>query len=246
MLKEAPTTESTMTNHPAIPVPEVPGIDLSYCPRTYFGPLPLEAHLLSRVTGHRRRELLRRKLEAGDNNYPPELEQSTLDADFRLMLGRLHPTWMGGEYLPPLRKNETEIARISLASTTADQISLRARRLKDRIAYRIVDEYPGDEPTYNWRPRTSRQPLTLGDLIAMLDGARDCGGAVLGPVVFNIESCGGDADEYEDFVSVSSEFYPQLHDYYESRLAAYFHACRSADDDGMPDAAALPSSKAIR
>ena len=134
----------------------------------------------------------------------------------------------------------------SMQAHVGDQISIRARRLKDRIAYWIVDEYPGDEPTYNWRPRTSRQPLTLGDLIAMLDGARDCGGAVLGPVVFNIESCGGDADEYEDFVSVSSEFYPQLHDYYETRLAAYFDACRSADDDGMPDAAALASSKAIR
>jgi hypothetical protein len=235
-----------MKNRSAVPVPEVPGIDLSYRPRTYFGPLPLEVRVLSRITGYQRREILRRCLEAGDSNYPPELEQSTLDEFFRAALGRIHPMYMGGEYLPPLRKNETEIARISLASTTADQIAVRARRLKDRIAYRIVDEYPDAEVPYDCRPRTSRQPLTLGELVAMLDGARDCGGAVLGPVVFNIESCGGDADEYDDFVSVSSEFYPQLHDYYETRLAAYFDAFRDADDHAMPDAAALASSKAIR
>jgi hypothetical protein len=235
-----------MKKSPVVPVPEFPDIDLSYRPSTYFGPLPLEVRVLSRITGHQRREILRKCLAAGDDNYPPELEQSSLDEGFRAALGRIHPWYMGGEYLPPLSKNETEIARISLTSTTADQISVRARRLKERIAYRIVDEYPGDEPTYNWCPRTSRQPLTLGDLVAMLDGARDCGGAVLGPVVFNIESCGGDADEYEDFVSVSSEFYPQLHDYYEARLAVYFDAFRDADDDEVLDTAAAASSKATR
>jgi hypothetical protein len=49
---------------------------------------------------------------------------------------------MGGEYLPTLRKAEVEIARIALDSTTADQISIRTRRLARRIGYRIVDEYP--------------------------------------------------------------------------------------------------------
>jgi len=224
--------ESTMKNkHPVVPVPEVPGIDLSYRPRSYFGPLSLQTHLLSRVTGHQRREILRRHLKAGSSGYPPELEQSMLDKRFRRALGSIHPKWMGGEYLPPLGKSETEIARISLASVTADQISVRARRLKDRIAYRIVDEYPEAGQVYDCRPRTSRQPLTLAELVAMLDGARDCDGAVFGPIVFNIESCGGDAEEYEDFVSVSSEFYPDLHDYYEARLAAYFEVFRAPEND---------------
>ena len=47
---------------------------------------------------------------------------------------------MGGEYLPPLRKGEVEIARISLESTTDDQISIRARRGRERIRCRVVDE----------------------------------------------------------------------------------------------------------
>jgi hypothetical protein len=48
---------------------------------------------------------------------------------------------MGGEYLPPLEERETEIARISLASVTADQISVRARHVREGIIYSIVDEY---------------------------------------------------------------------------------------------------------
>ena len=68
------------------------------------------------------------------------------------MWGRLHPSNMGGEYLPLLRKGEVEIARISLQSVTADQISIRARRLSKRIGYRIVDEY---EMGYVCRPASS-------------------------------------------------------------------------------------------
>ena len=46
-----------MSKHVTVPIPAVPGINLSFRPTTYFGPLPLETHLLSHVTGHERREL---------------------------------------------------------------------------------------------------------------------------------------------------------------------------------------------
>lgn len=35
-------------------VPAVPCTDLSFRPRTYLGPIPLEAHLLSRAAGQAR------------------------------------------------------------------------------------------------------------------------------------------------------------------------------------------------
>jgi hypothetical protein len=41
--------------------------------------------------------------------------------------GAVHPLLMGGEYLPGVDKEEVEIMRISLASTSGDQISVRAR-----------------------------------------------------------------------------------------------------------------------
>ena len=51
---------------------------------------------------------------------------------------------MGGEYLPGYRRNEVEIVRIELDSTTSDVISLRARpigRKRPRIVYTLVDEH---------------------------------------------------------------------------------------------------------
>lgn len=213
-----------MSNQASLAVPEVAGIDLEYRPRGYFGRLPLETRLLARVTGYQRREILRRHLAAGDDRYPPELEQSTLDPAFRTALGRIHPSYMGGEYLPPLASNETEIARVSLASTTADQISVRARQLKDAIAYRIVDEYMENEPSYDARPRRSKQPLSLRELVAMIEGACADGGIVWSVLAFNHRG-GTRREGLRDFVRVSSEFYPQLESHYDARIEAWLAEC---------------------
>jgi hypothetical protein len=206
-----------MKSHAAITVPEVPGIALEYRPTTYFGPLPLETRLLSRVKGYHRREILRGLLLAGDQNYPPELHQSALPESSRSAIGRIHPMFMGGEYLPPLADNETEIARVSLDSTTADQISVRARKLKDRIAYRIVDEYMENGPNYEAHPRTSKQTLSLRELVALIEGASEDGGIVWPTLGCNYRgNC--DAESLRGFVRVSSEFYPQLESYYAARI----------------------------
>ena len=81
----------------------------------------------SGISGEARRKLHRARIEAG---VPVDdgLDAPVLDEAMRAAWGRIHPTNMGGEYLPPLREGEVEIARISLESTTADQISVRARR----------------------------------------------------------------------------------------------------------------------
>lgn len=70
---------------------------------------------------------------------------------------------MGGEYLPDMKPEEVEIARIRIQSTTCDVTSVYARRDGGRIHYRAVDEYGGDtldEP----RECESEEPLTLGAL----------------------------------------------------------------------------------
>jgi hypothetical protein len=139
----------------------------------------------------------------------------------RETLGRVHPALMGGEYLPPFLDDETEIARISLASTTADQISVRAQRLPDGIAYRIVDEY-GDIVEYVCQPTRSELPLTLGELVALIDGAAPDGGAALSHLYGNVAAGCGDPCDLRYFVRVRSEFYPQLGAYYDARIAAWF------------------------
>src|SRR5262249_4767409 len=68
------------------------------------------------------------------------LAESVTEAE-RVALGQHHPALMGGEYLPGYQDEEVEIARVSLQSTTGDVISIRARRDRGAIRYRVVDEY---------------------------------------------------------------------------------------------------------
>jgi hypothetical protein len=151
-----------MTKHVAIPVPEVPGIDLSFRPRTYFGPIPLQTHLLARVTGQERRELLRARLAAGEDDLPAELFASTLDDDVREAIGRIHPALMGGEFLPPLSDNEIEIARISLESTTArsGRVTIGTSWPTHRTRLAIFERPPWTETFANaWARTTAVTPL---------------------------------------------------------------------------------------
>jgi len=46
--------------------------------------------------------------------------------------------------LPDLAPTKVMIARITIASTTQDVTSVYAGRGRDRIHYRVVDEYEGD------------------------------------------------------------------------------------------------------
>jgi hypothetical protein len=220
--------ESAMSTR-NLKVPPVDGIDLDFRPRSYFGPLPLEIHLIAKVTGQERREMLRARLVRGSSNYPAELQESTLDDDLREALGRMHPMLLGGEYLPPLEKNETETARISLLSVTADQISVRARSLGCRIAHRIVDEYPEDDPEdgtkYRFEPGSSTQPLTLRQLVAAIESA--CAGGIVWPIL-EMNANYGEVERLHGFVTVSSEFYPQLERYYDVRIEVWL-AVRAAE-----------------
>ena len=60
-----------------------------------------------------------------DKTIPPELLRSELTETLKSEQSKIHPWMMGGEYLPDLRINETEICRIVLKSATMDVISMR-------------------------------------------------------------------------------------------------------------------------
>ena len=215
---------------------ELDGIDLGYRPKSYFWPLGLETHLQSRIKGAERKAALRHLIDSGQLEAIPDyLRQSALNSEDRAALGRLHPAFMGGEYLPDLLANEVMVARIVIASTTQDVVCVYARRTKSRIHYRVVDEYEGD--TLNERrTRTSVRPLTLGQLETFFNGAWS---------IFEVLDCnfaddGYDLDEMQDFVvSVDSEFYPQLDALYRHRIAAWApdHAADDDDDDAEDDRA---------
>jgi hypothetical protein len=142
----------------------MPGIDLGFRPTSYFWPLGLETHLLARIKGAERKLALQTLIGAGRlDEVPAFLAQSALDPEERRAVGRIHPAFMGGEYLPDMKQEEVAIARITIASTTQDVTSVYARRGKGRIHYRVVDEYGGDTLAAK-RTRTSVRPRRWANL----------------------------------------------------------------------------------
>jgi hypothetical protein len=128
---------------------------------------------------------------------------------------------LGREFLPTPERDDVEIALISLASVTGDLISIRARPSDTRIVYRIEDEYGTN---FRFYPNHSAQPLSLGELIAMIDHATGhLGGNRQGLTSayrdYNLD--GSDAEDLVDFVTVTSDFYPALQAYYEDQARAW-------------------------
>ena len=147
-------------------------------------------------------------------------------------LGRMHPAFMGGAYLPDGDEGEVEIVRISLRSVTADVLSVRARPDGDGIAYRVADEYDTE-----WVLPIARsdRPLSLGEVLTLLREAHIAGdpearGLSMGMRERNFFEPGDGADLI-DFATVTSDFYPELEELDRAEAAAW--AAR-ADAGGQP------------
>ena len=191
------------------------GIDLNYRPSSYFWPLSLETHLLARIKGAERKAALQRMIDTGRlEDIPAYLAQSALSGEERQALGRIHPAFMGGEYLPDLIENEVMVARVTIASTTQDVTCIYARRGKNRIYYRVVDEYGGG--SFRGRStRTSTRPLTLGDLVSFFNGAW----SIFNVLEANFGHTGYDLEEMQDFiVGAESEYYGGFEALYRRRV----------------------------
>jgi hypothetical protein len=185
----------------------VSATSMHYRPRDYFGRYDLQTELLTQVKGTVRRNALREALDEGQiMQVPDEVKNAALSEVARQYVGSLHPSFMGGEYLPTVDKEEVEIARIRIDSTTGDVTSVYARLVGKRIAYRVVDEYQGDTLSGNAR-RTSIRPLTMGQMIDFFLNAWD---------LYVCLDCNfeGDLEEMLGFFEGESEFYP----YFDSEL----------------------------
>jgi hypothetical protein len=107
-------------------------------------------------------------------------------------------------------------------------ISVRAKRSKEGIRYRIVDEHEGD---FDFSPELTDQPLSFGELVQLIEGATIVGweaDAVGLPDIYrayNVEE-GDDPEKLRDFVTVSSEFYPRLYDYFEAQAEKWVRSKR--------------------
>jgi hypothetical protein len=112
-----------------------------------------------------------------------------------------------------------------LESTTADVISIRAKKRGDQIAYSIIDEYDSD---FNVSPKTSRKPLTLAQLIGLIDGGTEEGSLA---ICYTVGNYSGDSledlDAIKSFTRVESLFYPQLNMHYEKVLDLWYEEEKS-------------------
>lgn len=183
------------------------GIDLKFRPHSYFWAKAHGIALVSDIKGAERRKLYEGALASDLTDLlSPELSSHSLTGDERQALGRMHPSFMGGEYLPNHRSGEVEIARITIASTTQDVTCVYARQVGKRIHYHVVDEYNGG--TLQGRGhRTSIQPLTLKQLTDFFLESWD----LLSCLDCNFESDGYPRDQIHDFiVDASSSFYSEF------------------------------------
>jgi len=217
-------------------VPIVPGIDLSFRPGSYLADRDPVSAIVQDIVGTHRRAMVRDALTGAAPNIG-ELDDTLLANRLpdheRIALGQIHPSFMGGEYLPERLAGEIEIARVELASSTGDVVSLTARRRGRRWVYTMADEY---DTTFTLAKQSSAQPLTLAQIVHLLDSADgdmlDTSGH--GVVMCWPESARENGDDPEDaaaVVSVSSEVYPELAEYYERRLATWVAGWSEEEDD---------------
>jgi hypothetical protein len=191
-------------------------IDEGSRPDRYFGPTDLESHLLSTIKGAERRNLVASRLRNDNGSFADGLAEPSLPDDVRASWGAIHPAMLGGEYLPDRRTAEREIARITIQSTTQDVVCVYASPGRDRIRYRVVDEYGGDCLEGRIK-RTSSRPLSLGDLTDFFLGAWDLVRVLERNFPIGASSLG----ETLKFFKGESAFYPDFDPALRARVKAW-------------------------
>ncbi len=204
------------------------GIDLEYRPNSYFWASEKGIGLLSDIKGAERRRLYARALEEGNERaIPVELSQAVLNEEDRQDLGRIHPAFMGGEYLPTRSRQEVEIARITIASTTQDVTCVYARQVGNRIHYRVVDEYDGSTLDGEGG-RTSVKPLKLKELVDFFLKTWN----LIACLDVNFEGDGYPRDRVHGFiVDASSSFYSEFGELVRARVDEWLDTIKQDDED---------------
>lgn len=201
--------------------------DLDFRPKSYWGPQSLASYFGSHITGELRRQAAKNEAASGSHLAVPT--EPTLDSTARSIQGSIHLWLMGGEYLPPLRPDEVEIARVTLRSVTMDVFSIRALRSGERIYFRLVDEYMEQEPPERFvvEPRWAKIPLSMRQVITIIDE----NGLIDDYRDLNFD--GSNADEIFNFATASSEFYPELAAYFDHQNEKWLEdqIRQSSDDD---------------
>jgi len=143
----------------------------------------------------------------------------------RAASGAIHRNPYGDSCLPDLDEAEVEIARVVLESATFEIISVRARLQGAEIHYSVVDEHE-DPHHYSCELKISDQPLTMGELIELIettDSNLGHSGVVFG--FLNLEyKLGENMGRLRRRATVSSSLYPGLCIWYEDAIEEWYLA----------------------
>ena len=207
--------------------------NMKYRPGSYWSQEdPLEA-ILEGVKGVARRKAIRNAWDNGNLEKLSDLVlKGKLNDQERSSLGKLHPSLMGGEYLPDYEPGQTTIVRILLQSVTIDVIELRARPQPDgTFRLKWIDEYNGLFRFDYDRHIEFDLPLTFEELVDYIDNSY-CDMVHL-PLGYNEENAKYESgDNYlntlRHFTSVSSPFYPNLGAFYQDQADAIAEAAFKA------------------
>ena len=121
------------------------------------------------IFGTVRRQMAWDHVANGGSPPPDFVYADRLDPHDRDMWTRLSLANWGGEFLPPMKPREIEIARVELLSTTGDVYSIRARSFRGKVRYRVVDENDG---AFILPFDRSDGPLTVRELVRLLEETR--------------------------------------------------------------------------
>jgi hypothetical protein len=158
----------------------------------------------------------------------------------RERLGKIHPRWIGGEYLPKSLGGEVEIARVRIASSRLYVISLRARLDGDEVVYRVVKDHQTQEHCERrLEEARSELPLTLGALLHLINASdiwndpemEGSPNGILGSLCHGFWSAGAALQDVLDRVRVSSEFYPELASCCDGDMARWFDELGPLEED---------------
>ncbi len=168
------------------------------------------------IFGTVRRHMAWDHFKNGGSAPPDFVYAEQLDPHDREMWTRLSLANWGGEFLPPMKPREIEIARVELLSATGDVYSVRARSFRGKVRYRVVDENDGEFVLPFDR---SDGPLTVRELVRLLeetrfDGADEPG--LVRPFWEQQVEYGGAPEEAVRFATVRSVLYePRVTQVYE-------------------------------
>jgi hypothetical protein len=122
-----------------------------------------------------------------------------------------------------------EIARIDLVgSVNGDIVQVLTHQVESGWQYQMKDTY---ETAFEVSPISSKEPLSLNELIGLIDTSEsDYGTGYVVPVLdMNMENSDEPAESLRDFLKVSSTLYPQLEQHYRERINKWI--CENPNDD---------------